>query len=121
MVPCFSFQSKDDNCLHKALSRFVQYLFNKRIPHNVLFIQEQDNEDGTPIIRCIVIPRQHQDNFDKDKHGFNAALGEISGMLIARTKEHFDTFDEQEVVRLMRSCVACKDDMLDDIISELKR
>jgi len=121
MVPCFSFQSKDDNCLHKAVSRFVKYLFNKRIPHNVLFIQEQDDKDGTPIIRCIVIPRQHQDNFDKDKHGFNAALGEISGMLIARTKEHFDAFDEQEVVRLMRSYVACKEDILADIVSELKR
>ena len=121
MVPCFSFQSKDDNSLHKAVSRFVKYLFNKRIPHNVLFIQEQDNKDGTPIIRCIVIPRQHQDNFDKDKHGFNAALGEISGMLIARTKNHFDAFDEQEVVRLMRNFVACKDDILADIISELMR
>jgi len=122
MVPCFSFQLEDDNSLHKAVSRFVQYLFNKRIPHNVLFIQEQDDKDGgTPIIRCIVIPRQHQDNFDKDKHGFNAALGEISGMLIARTKEHFDTFDEQEVVRLMRSFVACEEDILADIVSELKR
>ena len=123
MVPCFSFQSNnDDNCLHKAVSSFVRYLHNKKIPHNVLFIQEeQDKKFNIPIIRCIVIPRQHQDKFDKNKHGFNAALGEISGMLIARTKEHFDRFEEKEVVRLLRCFVACKEDTQRQISSELNK
>lgn len=118
MVPCFSFESKDDNNLQTAVAKFVRYLHNNRIPHNVLFVQEPD--DSATSIRCIVIPRQHQDHFDKEKYGFNAALGEISGMLIARTKEHFDNFKEHEIVKAMGSFVACKKDVFDSILSELK-
>ena len=113
-VPCFSFASNsDDVCLKRALSHFVRYLQKKRIPHNVLFIHEAG------VIRSIVIPRQHQDHFDTNRHGFNAALGEISGMLIARTKQHFDEFTEVDIVRELRCYVACKDDALKDINSEL--
>ena len=119
MVPCFSLQAEDDSDLLQAVTKFVRYLHNKRIPHNVLFIQEPD--DVATSIRCIVIPRQHQDHFDDAKWGFNAALGEISGMLIARTKEHFDAFKEHDIMEIMRCYVACKENVLDDICSELQR
>ena len=58
---------------------------------------------------------------DKEKHGFNTAIAEaISGMLIARTREHFDSFQENEIVNVMKRVVACKNDVLDSILSELK-
>mmetsp|Transcript_31394 Transcript_31394/g.46298 ORF Transcript_31394/g.46298 Transcript_31394/m.46298 type:complete len:366 (+) Transcript_31394:168-1265(+) len=116
-VPCFAFRSTvgDDECLKKAVSRFVQYLQSQKVPHNVLFVSEGDDK-----IRVIIIPRQHQDHFDKEKHGFNAALGELSGMLIARTVDHFDLFEEAEIVRKMECYVAINDDTLSDIYSELR-
>ena len=124
-VPCFSFQGETDECLSQSVASFVRYLHQQRIPHNVLFIQEQidddnDDESGRSIIRCIVIPRQHQDHFDKDQHGFNAALGEISGMLIARTKEHFESFREVEIIEQMRKYVACEEKDLECIYEELR-
>ena len=123
-VPCFSFQAEGDECLSQSVASFVRYLHQQRIPHNVLFIQEKTDghgDDECSTIRCIVIPRQHQDHFEKDKHGFNAALGEISGMLIARTKEHFDTFQEGEIIQQMQRYVACEEKDLKGIYEELQR
>ena len=125
-VPCFSFQSEGDDCLSQSVASFVRFLHRQRIPHNVLFVQEKSNsnsndETAHSTIRCIVIPRQHQDHFDKDKHGFNAALGEISGMLIARTKEHFESFQEVEIIEQMQKYVACEEKDLEGIYEELQR
>jgi len=100
---------------------FVQYLHHRRIPHNVLFLQERTATSTRATIRCIVIPRQHQDSFDADRHGFNAALGEISGMLIARTRAHFDSFRETDIVEQLRTHVACEQEDLEDIYEELQR
>jgi len=127
-VPCFSFQTAtttasdgnedDDRHLSRAVASFVQYLHHRRIPHNVLFLQERNTDAA---IRCIVIPRQHQDNFDADRHGFNAALGEISGMLIARTRADFDAFRETDIVEQLRTHVACDERDLEDIYEELQQ
>ena len=124
-VPCFSFQADEDESLSKSVASFVRYLHEQRIPHNVLFIQEKSegisSGDKSKEIRCIVIPRQHQDHFDKEKHGFNAALGEISGMLIARTKEHFESFQEVKIIQQMQKYVACEGKDLTGIYEELQR
>ena len=124
-VPCFSFQAaattsdgNNDHHLSRAVAPFVQYLHHRRIPHNVLFLQERNTNAA---IRCIVIPRQHQDSFDADRHGFNAALGEISGMLIARTRADFDAFRETDIVEQLRTHVACEQEDLEDIYEELQR
>lgn len=121
MVPCFSFQQKgvEENennhnlqSLPSAVSRFVRFLHAERIPHNVLFLQEE---------RVIVIPRQPQHEFDASQHGFNAALGEISGMLIAKTREHFEALEETKVMKVMTEHVACNEDTLSNILKELKK
>ena len=124
-VPCFSFQAaattsdgNNDHHLARAVASLVQYLHHRRIPHNVLFVQQRGTN---ATIRCIVIPRQHQDSFDADRHGFNAALGEISGMLIARTRADFDAFRETDIVEQLRTHVACDERDLEDIYEELQQ
>lgn len=114
MVPSFSFQAKEDiDALQQAVARFVRYLHSQRIPHNVLFLQQNP-------IRVIVIPRKPQHNFDSSMHGFNAALGEISGMLIAKTQEHFEGFTEATIRAAIQHHVACEEEVLSKILSELK-
>lgn len=122
MVPCLSFRpsanegiSDEDKVqvLRNAVSAFVTELHQWRIPHNVLFVND------TPLLRVIVIPRQPQHHFDASIAGFNAALGEISGLMIAKSQQHFDAFNENDIVQKMRRDVACKDDVLEELCLKL--
>ncbi|CAB9523086.1 GDP-D-glucose phosphorylase 1 [Seminavis robusta] len=112
MIPCFSF--RQCTTLQAAVSRFVRFLHTQQIPHNVLFLKEDSST------RVVVIPRQPQHHFDANKHGFNAALGEISGMLIAKTRHQFEAFEEARVRQIMVKHVACEEGILTKILNELR-
>jgi len=123
MVPCFSFHAaatttnrtsvdmeRVDRIVSAKVSNLVTILQDRSIPHNVLFLKGP---------RVIVIPRQPQHHFDSNEAGFNAALGEISGLIVSKSLDDYRGFEEERVKEVMRDSVACDDALMDDLLSNL--
>jgi len=136
-APCFSFSShpsslpecndanginngndvRDFQAMKDAVVHFVSLLQSLSIPHNVLFAHDENCQK----LRVIVLPRQPQHHFDADTAGFNAALGEISGYLVAKTKEHFLNFDEEKIIDLFQDKVACDEAIIERLCLEIEK
>ena len=82
-----------------AAAVFIDILKREQIPHNVLLCPDASGAS----LRVIVSPRLPQENFDVSKAGFNSAVCEVSGLLIAQTEERFEVLTEEEVCAALAS------------------
>jgi len=149
-VPCFSFSSsaaagtsssngsgdgdrngqgdsesyRADAAVAAAAGALVEQLASEQIPYNVLFVpgsRPREGPDGRSSLRVIVFPRQPQECFDPRLEGFNAAVCEVSGLLVAFSPEAYANLNHGSVssalaarvglpaAELDRLCLAYKD------------
>lgn len=135
-VPCFSFSaavdasSSDgsggngngaDSAVAAAAGALVEQLATEQIPYNVLFVpgthQQEGNDGRTRSIglRVIVFPRQPQECFDPHVEGFNAAVCEVSGLLVAFSSDAYEKLNESSVTSSLGARVGLPDTELDRI------
>lgn len=110
-LPCFSFTNR--RLTGSIVEMFIEYLNEQRIPHSVLFIPG-------PQIRVIVAPRRPQHAFDIQSAGFNAAVCEVFGLVIAHSQERFESVSESLVVNALATQAACEDVVMDRLELFLK-
>ena len=81
-VPCFSFKGPPAAATAEA-GLLLERLVAEAVPHNLLIVPPPYNTGSH--LRLIVFPRQaqHLSSFDPQAQGFNAAVCECSGLLVA--------------------------------------
>lgn len=102
-VPSYCFEGdKDDPAVVVAMaSILVNILVDENIPYNILFTTTE-----TSNVRVIVIPRQPQEGFDPISIGFNGAVCELSGLLIANSQEKYDEVTEETSIQSLATYAA---------------
>jgi len=105
-VPCFAFEGQDHAAVTATSTILVNLLMKENIPYNILFTTtsqlSSSSSSSSSLLKIIVIPRQPQEFFDPNQSGFNGAICELSGMLIAQTQEIYDNITEEEAMEVMR-------------------
>lgn len=116
-VPCFSFSSSAaaattssngsgdgnsgaDAAVAAAAGALVEQLATEQVPYNVVFVpgsRPREGPDGRSSLRVIVFPRQPQECFDPYVEGFNAAVCEVSGLLVAFSPEAYANLNQDSV------------------------
>jgi len=122
----------DIEALACAAARLVTEMQKKNIPHNVILAPPQElkkerrqeigmahehAEEKPDAIspEIYIIPRQAQANL-RESAGFNAAVCEIAGLVVAHSDAFFDAFTEEHIKQAFSSDVSLESKVFDDLI-----
>lgn len=127
IVPCFAFSScsvgAESICaLKMAVSNFLGVLRQRKIPHNMLFVRTLPSLGSTGSeggVRVIIIPRRCQYYFNSREAGYNAALGEISGLIVCRTEQHLEQLTESNITERMAGEVSLEEGLVGELCHEV--
>jgi GDP-D-glucose phosphorylase len=115
-APSFSFQHENAAIVVAMSSLLVDILVQEKIPYNLLFVKTSDQFDQ---VRIIVMPRQPQERFDPALIGFNGAVCELSGLIIANSQEKYDQLTQSEVVSSIQAFAGLSQNIMDDLGEKL--
>lgn len=121
--------------LAATAGKVVQELQRRNLAHNVIIApptlerrRKRDNnalmaheEVATPFAispEVIIIPRKSERSLRGDA-GFNAAILEVSGVLVCHGEEAYNSFNEATVQEIFREDVALSDEVFDDLICKV--
>lgn len=111
----------DVNALASITASLVRELQRNNIAHSVVFCPFQqhalrrDKEQVVLTPRIFIIPRKAESELREDA-GFNGAVLEVSGLLVAHSEQAFDSFSEEALKDIFSQDISLDAELFDQLI-----